>query len=690
VKHKRTRIILLFVFGIVIPSLLLGYLAFRGVRNDQALLEKARLEEHQRIADRITASIDKSLRNCERSFLTILAAKGDQDAAYFSFSLEKLKQQELLIEEIFAFENGRNIRFPNAHLLFLPNPDVLYPPVAPLDGETTRLIQKGEMLEFQKKNHPLALREYRQALNRLSEPASRADILSKIARIQKKSKRNREALRTYETLAQDYDQVKIRDGVPWGLAARLEIGSLHIALDDFSQALSSYIQAYRDLLQGRWTLDRAQFDHYSSRIKGLLEEHLARESARGDPRSQQSEFESLLDEEKTRREETERRHVFKSSTAAYLEPLKRLSFSIGRQEFLVSLFGDVSSTGENWGLLIDSEVLKSHTVSNALQDTVPEDDTEWIVRRRDGETILASSAAPAGALTIKADFTDGFPPWSLEFYGPDLRFFETILSSRRGIYFYMFILIGGILIFGLIFAIRSFTHELELSRMKSDFVSTVSHEFKSPLTSIRQIAEMLESGRVPSEERRQKYYEVLLQQSERLSLLIENVLSFAKMEEGKRKFAFEPTDIADMLQDIVSAARDRMECAGFDIDLEIQASLPKISADRAGLSQAVTNLLDNAVKYSGNSRKIVVKAYEESPFIGMSVKDFGVGIDKAELDKIFDRFYRGGDELTRTIKGSGLGLTLVKQIVEAHKGRVKVESRLGEGSEFLILIPLDK
>ena len=144
--------------------------------------------------------------------------------------------------------------------------------------------------------------------------------------------------------------------------------------------------------------------------------------------------------------------------------------------------------------------------------------------------------------------------------------------------------------------------------MKSDFVSTVSHEFKSPLTSIRQIAEMLHSGRVPNDKRRQKYYDVLLEQSERLSLLTENVLSFAKMEEGKREFVFEPVDMEILLTNIVSSIQDRVRHDGFTIETEFEKSLPSIKADASALTQAVNNLIDNAVKYSGDSKKVIVKA----------------------------------------------------------------------------------
>jgi len=253
----------------------------------------------------------------------------------------------------------------------------------------------------------------------------------------------------------------------------------------------------------------------------------------------------------------------------------------------------------------------------------------------------------------------------------------------------MFILIAGILIFGLILTIRSFTREMELSRLKSDFVSTVSHEFKSPLTSIRQIAEMLHSGRVPNDKRRQKYYDVLLEQSERLSLLTENVLSFAKMEEGKREFVFEPVDMEILLTNIVSSIQDRVRHDGFTIETEFEKSLPSIKADASALTQAVNNLIDNAVKYSGDSKKVIVKAYKDDGHVIIAVKDFGVGIKKEEMGKVFDRFYRGGDELTRTVKGSGLGLTLVKQIVEAHKGSIQVESEPERGSLFAIKLPLN-
>ena len=291
-------------------------------------------------------------------------------------------------------------------------------------------------------------------------------------------------------------------------------------------------------------------------------------------------------------------------------------------------------------------------------------------------------------MTFRTNFASNTPDWTLEFHQPPPRLIKTFLLSRRGLYSFVFLLLAGILVFGLVLTIRAVSHELELARMKSDFVSTVSHEFKSPLTSIRQLAEMLQSGRVPSEERRQKYYDVLLEQSERLALLTDNILSLAKIEEGRAEFAFERTDISALLTNVVSSIQDRVRHEGFDIELDIHGPIPLIAVDRTAFSQAMTNLIDNAIKYSGDSRKIIVSASVEEQTLTIAVQDFGVGIKKEDIDKVFERFYRGGDELTRTVKGSGLGLTLVKEIVEAHRGNVGVESEPGKGSVFSVRLPL--
>jgi len=252
----------------------------------------------------------------------------------------------------------------------------------------------------------------------------------------------------------------------------------------------------------------------------------------------------------------------------------------------------------------------------------------------------------------------------------------------------MFFLLAGILIFGLTLTMRIITRELELGKMKSDFVSTVSHEFKSPLTSIRQLAEMLQGGRVPSEERRREYYQVLVEQSERLSSLIDNILDFAKMEEGKKAFTFEKVDMGALLAEVVATIQQQVRHAGFTVQARIEGPLPSLRADRAAISQAISNLIDNAVKYSADATEVTVLAYTDDRHIVIAVQDFGVGIKPDEIDRVFERFYRGGDELTRTVKGSGLGLTLVKQIVQAHHGSVQVESEPGRGSTFSIRLPL--
>jgi signal transduction histidine kinase len=349
------------------------------------------------------------------------------------------------------------------------------------------------------------------------------------------------------------------------------------------------------------------------------------------------------------------------------------------------------STGESneaWGIIIDGKWLMENALRPALRDNFSPAETTWTVKDKDGVPILLSENPPAGPVTFGTNFVSNTPDWTMEFNQPPPRLIRAFLLSRRGLYSFVFLLIAGILVFGLALTIRSVSHELELARMKSDFVSTVSHEFKSPLTSIRQLAEMLQSGRVPSEERRQQYYDVLLEQSERLALLTDNILSLAKIEEGRAEFAFETTDVSGLVAEVVSSFQERVRHEGFEVELKAQSPIPPVAVDRTALSQVITNLIDNAIKYSADSRKVVVGTSVEGQSLVITVQDFGVGIKKEDTDRVFERFFRGGDELTRTVKGSGLGLTLVKEIVEAHRGKVQVESELGKGSVFSILLPL--
>jgi len=235
----------------------------------------------------------------------------------------------------------------------------------------------------------------------------------------------------------------------------------------------------------------------------------------------------LRGEEKKQREITERLLAFQENAAPNLRAkvprkmedprnqARRFTLEIGEHTYLVSILsgqkGDENQPNGIWGLLLDSELLRTNLLAPVIRQQASSKGIQWIIRGRDGEAILQSDKPASIPMTVKSSFVGNFPPWSLELYQQAPRLFETLLTSRRGIYLYMFILLAGILIFGLTLTIRIVSHELELGRMKSDFVSTISHEFKSPLTSIRQLAEMLQTGRVASDERRQRYYDVLLE-----------------------------------------------------------------------------------------------------------------------------------------------------------------------------------
>jgi signal transduction histidine kinase len=257
----------------------------------------------------------------------------------------------------------------------------------------------------------------------------------------------------------------------------------------------------------------------------------------------------------------------------------------------------------------------------------------------------------------------------------DLNFSLTVLNTIA-------------LVVGITLALRAAGKELKISQMKSDFVSNVSHELRTPLSSIRVLGEFLRSGREVEPEKLRRYGEYIETESQRLAKLINNILDFSKIESGQRNYEFEEHQIEFIVAEVLRVFEVRLIQQGFDLDVELPNDpLPCVSVDADAVTQAITNLLDNAIKYSGSSRSIGVRVWLDGSMVSVSVTDHGVGIPQDELRKIFERFHRVSTGLVHNVKGSGLGLSLVKHIVEAHGGRVQVTSEVGAGSTFTLQFP---
>lgn len=223
--------------------------------------------------------------------------------------------------------------------------------------------------------------------------------------------------------------------------------------------------------------------------------------------------------------------------------------------------------------------------------------------------------------------------------------------------------------------------------MQSDFVSAVSHEFRSPLTSMRQLSEILAEGRVPNNERRQMYYDTLVRETARLQRLVEALLNFGRMEAGARQYRFEELDAATLVHHVAAEFEGQISGQGRHIELRGDRSHCRIEGDPEAISVALRNLVDNALKYSPNYPTVWVEWGLENHFVAIRVRDRGPGIAAAERKAIFRKFVRGTAAAAANVKGSGVGLAMVRHIVAAHGGDIRVESQPGEGSTFTMLLP---
>jgi signal transduction histidine kinase len=346
------------------------------------------------------------------------------------------------------------------------------------------------------------------------------------------------------------------------------------------------------------------------------------------------------------------------------------------------------------GMIVDVDYFKNVVLPRELPDALRRHFSESELEEMticvlDDNDHLVTSTHPASAVEAEVwvPLQLAFSKWRLGAQTRGLT--QDQLATRNFEMNFSLTLLNTVaLVMGLGLMLRAASKELKISQMKSDFVSNVSHELRTPLSSIRVLGEFLRSGREIEPGKLQKYGEYIETESQRLAKLINNILDFSKIESGQRTYEFQEHHIEFVIAEVLRVFEVRLLQRGFSVDIDIPEDLlPPVEVDPDAITQALANLIDNAIKYSGASREIRVRAWHQNRSVFVAVTDFGMGIPKDEQGKIFDRFHRVSTGLVHNVKGSGLGLSLVKHIVEAHGGSVTVSSEPGKGSTFTLQFP---
>jgi len=348
------------------------------------------------------------------------------------------------------------------------------------------------------------------------------------------------------------------------------------------------------------------------------------------------------------------------------------------------------------GVALDADYLKDQFFPEMLDDVISRNVSDaqtdknhavMMLRGKYESAALAQSSGwYGGAAEVERNLEGAFPLLTLaiKLKGTTLA---AIGERFARISFLTLAALSLVLAGGIALTYRNVTKEMALARLKSDFVSNVSHELRTPLSLIRLYAETLEMGRLTSPEKHQEYYRIIRKESERLTALINNILDFSRIEAGRKEYDFRETDMSELVHNTLDSYRYQLEQSGFQFEEKID-DVPPMRVDREAMARSLLNLVNNALKYSQDRKYIGVNLYRDNGSVKLEVVDQGIGIPHQEQQKIFEKFYRVGDPLVHNTKGSGLGLSLVRHIVQAHGGEVAVDSAPGQGSKFTIVLPV--
>ena len=695
VALRKGRFIFIFVLFVLVPTIPLAYLALQSIPGDQEPVA-AQINNHlRRVGDAATRMAVRPLLDCVPEFSRRI--RPGLSVSALAAGISEGGKACPYVTDIFLLDHRLRPLHPfrepaerTADILFGARPDERI-------VEYSRTMRAGSAKEFISGDPGAALEDYRAAVRSAGNPQTKAIAMLAEARCGMKAGRCAEALDRYrEILAQTSEGVSY-NGLSLRLLTMYGAAAAGARAGRTAESAELFFEILRGLAAGELAGNVYEASFYASMIAGLRGE-LAGPSAAGAaaPSRFDAAFRDWKATERTARTMERLRGEFGPDFQRALEKngqgFRVLSRTVDWEETLVACM-PVAVQGQArpaiLAAVLDARGLRG-IMRDILRDAVAsEPDVNLALSDPEGNVIAARGDPEGGSPhVLTRALSPVFPTWQLRLtYRGDGLLYQLSARERKTRLIYSSLLIS-IIFLGLYLIYRLVKKDSELARLKSDFVSRVSHELRTPLSTIRAVGEMLEMGAVSSREKEKEYFTYITSEGQRLSRLIDNVLDFSRIGAGKRTYTLRPADIAATVASTVRAFRQYVHPEGFEIAYEADAVIPRVLADEDAVSQALINLLDNAVKFSREEKVVRVELRRRDGELLLRVSDRGIGIAPGDLHKIFFQFYRIDEGRKVARKGAGIGLSIVKHIAEAHGGRVDVQSTLGEGTAFTIVIPV--
>jgi signal transduction histidine kinase len=675
--RRQRKVLLLFLLTILLPAAVLSVFGLRALEADRYRMERLMRREQEEalraFRGRLAARFDEVGGALER-----LRAKGDS-------SRTELRRQVLrgigareLPETVVAVSDSGEFFYVREGFVSLA-PDRA-------DGTT----ESDELMEAQRlehsRNDPREAASRYACLAKSETPEVRLPALNALGRTLIRLGELEKAIAAYRELLRHQPEILTTETAVLPLMAGLQIAFCYEKLGQSHRALPDLVTAYGEMVERKWIVASETLAFYSSEYEKVIEGVCSA----GRPDDLCSAYRRIAAAKAARVAKVRELEALRRD----LPPLLVRSRSDSDESRKVlRLPGSIAvaagfSEGLTLAAVIGDPALLAVVTGQKAANPARNDAVRVRVANGRGEVIFRNADSAPGEVFLEERLGEGFPDWKVVLFH-DPTDVAHLTDLRKSIYAILTATLISALLLGAFLMARAVHHEMELIRLKSDFVSLVSHEFKTPIASMRALVDRLQAGHVPDGARMQRYFDIVSGELQRLTRLVNNVLDFSKIEEGRKVYSPQETDLSELVRELVATFEAGASAKGFAIETAIAPDIPKVRVDRDSVSQALLNLLDNAVKYSETEKRIGVDVQRNSHFVRISVVDHGTGIGAHEASKIFGKFYRSPEAAERGVPGLGLGLSLVEHVMNSHGGKVTVESKPGSGSTFILSIPLE-